>query len=295
MCIITELDKLLPTVLTDLLCGFLELEDIRIQMNERARVYSPNTDSYGLRIPLKPYHHSVWNHRWCDIDLSAGVQLLALRELTKNPEDYGDDYRGESTLENVLDHRGDILSTLFMERMYDSGHPNCGSGFDKWLRCCPDQITESEWEYISDHWDGVWKPRIMTEIQGYDERTFRMSGMDVLVTYMIQASLNYLHVSEACIRSSLEYIKRELTKRQASEFLLNVWIPHRATFLQIHESLKHCENEDKQFNELIKSHLELWNRFLFPPLTHACPYPHIHRDSDTGEWSPVTLFGIVET
>ena len=134
MCVISELDKLLPQVLTDLLCGFLDLPDIRIQLHERDRVYCARSDTYGLRVPQKPYHHSVWNHRWHDIDLSAGVQLHALKELTKDPKDYGSDDRDEFTQENVIDYRGDILSSLFTQKMHDTGHPDCCRGFDKWLR-----------------------------------------------------------------------------------------------------------------------------------------------------------------
>lgn len=295
MCVITELDKLLPYVLTDMVCGYLPLQDIRIQMMDRDRVYLTTSDSYGLRIPHKAYYNTVWDHRWRDIDLSPGIQLFALTQLTKECSDYAVSERDGFSVEDAKQHIGDILGAVFVNRINDTDHPNCCSGFAKWLRGKPEQITEQEWSFISDHWQSVWMPRLMIEILGYDEHTFRLSGMDVLIAHMMQASLNYFHVTEACLRSSLEYIEQEFGKRQISEFLMKVWIPHRDIFVELHESLLLCSNEDQQFNEFMHKHNELWKRFLYPPLTAVGPYPHVRRDPETDEWSPVTLFGIVET
>lgn len=273
MVVLKALDLYLPVDLTNLLCGFLSLEDLHLTRKNWNRVYTKNKDTYSLRVPKTPFHYCVWNHRWQDIDSSGGVQLCALTKLTQKLSDFGEDYLGEFTIENVADYTGDILSSLFIEKFHDDGHPECGRAFEKWLCCNPQEITEEEWSFFSDHWHGVWEPRIMTELMGLDDYEIRMSGLDTLIAHMVQMSLAFVYVSENCMRAALEYVARELKKNRPSSFLRNIWILHRPLFAHLHQAMKCARNEDEQFNEFIEEHYELWSDFLYPPLTPSCPQP----------------------
>lgn len=289
MVVIKELDSLLPSDITDLLCGFLSLEDIHLTRKHWGRVYTSTKDAYGLRVPKSPFHYCVWNHRWEDIDMSDGIKLCALSKLTQKLSDFGEDYLGEFTVETLVDHKGDILSSLFIDKFYDPGHPECSRAFTHWLYCNPQEITEEEWTFLSAHWHGIWQPRIVHEMMNLDDYEIRMSGLGTLIAHMFQMALASACVSESCLKTALEYVSGELKKNRQSSFLRNIWILHRSVFCHIHKAMQCARNEDEEFNEFIEHHYELWSKFLYPPFTPSCPRP-LNYNHPSPVQEPMHLF-----
>lgn len=278
MVVLKELDLYLPDVLSDLTCSYLSLEDLRLTRKHWDRVYKLEKDSYGLRIPHKTFNYTVWNHRWNDIDMGGGVKLCALAKLTQKESDFGEDYKGEFTHQNVGDYQGDILSSLFIDKFYDTGHPECCHAVEKWVYCTPEEITEEEWSFFSDHWHGMWLPRIVTELLDLEDYELRVCGLDHLITRMFQMATAFVYIGENCLKSALAYIATELQRPRPGSFMRNIWIMHREIFVSTHKAMEMARNEDEEFNEFIQETYDLWKRYLYPPLTAACPQPMRHTE-----------------
>lgn len=266
--VFTELDKHVPQVITDLITSFLLLSHLPFGLDGADRIYQHMRDSFNLRIPKPQFKDTVWDDRFYHPDSQPGIKLAALGHITRIPiigdRDLIDDIW---TIDLIASYKGAILVSIFDQEFKDSGHPECSSAFTKWLHLEPDDITEGEWNYIDHHWSDTWLPKLVACLESHDDYHLRVRGLDALIAFMLQASLNFTKTGESCIRSSLEFIARELRLLDTSSFTRNVWVHHPAIFIHLMEALIAFASEvdDPQYQTYLTNQMLFWDSIFNPP------------------------------
>ena len=235
------LDEHLPTDVFLLLASFIQLRDILDVQLLQPYMYYTDRLEFGLRKPLPLFAPCVWTERLV-VAPNVGVVIYSLHKLEE---------LGMSSTREILDdlemHTREILILNYNSYYAIVGHSICGNAFRKMIKLAAHTLSESEVDYIRDHYESDWIPQFSGVLANTCPSIVFTEGLDIILLRIISACLGEDYIDDKSMETIQVGMARHLRDISVCPTLKQILFeqPHTAQYVaEIMYRLEAHENSE---------------------------------------------------